>query len=216
MTLPQQPTASDAVVESIEWLFEPAWKGERLMARLRDGHVTLTDAHGQPAPVEMDEAARLLSQVLDANDALIDGIWTSMPFVDEAPGQIAAEPRQTFVAVDMVEVDGQPLHDVPYVERRRLLDSVVQESFRVRVSPAVRLPLEPWLAGWRERGFEHYLAKHVNSRYRPGEVSRQWLKIPTAKQPEPSLIRQLLGSRPKKVPHIADDPDPGVRRQPRP
>src|SRR5687767_6866709 len=233
-TLPQLPTPSDAVVQSIEWMFEPAWKGDRLMARFRDGRVTLTDAEGEPAAPELAEAAEVLEPVIDAEEALVDGIWTNMPFIgegsaarhladaiaeegltDELPDPIENEPRRAFVAVDLVDLDGQPLHDVPYLERRRLLTSVVEENIRVRISPAVRLPLHNWLLGWRAAGFEHYVAKHVNSRYHPGEVSDEWLQITTAERRGPSPVGRLFGVRPKKVLHIEDDGNPTVERKPR-
>jgi bifunctional non-homologous end joining protein LigD len=219
-TLPQQPTRSEVVVESIEWMFEPSWKGVRLMARLRGGRISITDEHGEPAPPELAEAAHLLEPVIDANEALIDGVWTSMPLADEgaigeARDLLAAERRPAFVAVDLVELDGQPLHEMPYLERRRLLESVLEEKARVRISQAVRRPIENWLPAWRALGFEHYLAKHVNSRYRPGEVSEQWLRISTAGQPERSLIDRLLGARQKKLPRIADDGTPYPERSPR-
>ena len=31
---PQRPTVANAEVLSVEWLFEPLWPGERLMARI--------------------------------------------------------------------------------------------------------------------------------------------------------------------------------------
>jgi bifunctional non-homologous end joining protein LigD len=231
--LPQQPTRSNAVVESVEWMFEPAWKGERLMARLRGGRVTITDENGRPAR-DLDEAAEVLEPVLDADEALIDGIWTEMSFIgegsaarhpadataeeapaDEPSDRIEDEPRRTFVAVDLVELDGQPLHDVPYLERRRLLASVIAENARVRISPAVRLPIDNWLAVLRTAGFGDYVAKHVNSRYRPGEVTDQWLQIPTVERRGPSPLARLLGARARKVLRIEDDASPNVGRNPR-
>jgi bifunctional non-homologous end joining protein LigD len=219
-TLPQQPTRTEVVVESIEWMFEPSWKGVRLMARLRGGRISITDEHGEPAPPELAEVAQLLAPLIDADEALVDGVWTSMPLADEgsigeARDLVAAERGPAFVAIDLVELDGQPLHEVPYLERRRLLQSVLQEKARVRISQAVRQPIQGWLPAWRKLGFEHYLAKHVNSRYRPGEVSEQWLRISTAGQPERSLIDLLLGARQKKLPRIADDGVPHPGRTPR-
>jgi bifunctional non-homologous end joining protein LigD len=219
-TLPQRPTPSDVVVESIDWMFEPSWKGERLMARVSDGRISITDRHGEPASQEQAEAAQLLEPVIDADEALIDGVWTRMPLADEgtageARDQVARDRRPAFVAVDLVELDGQRLHEVPYLERRRLLESVLEEKARVRISQAVRQPIQSWLPAWRAMGFEHYLAKHINSRYRPGEVSKQWLRISTAGQPERSMVDRLLGARQKKVPRIADDGTPYPERRPR-
>ena len=223
-TLPQLTTPSDAVITSVEWLFEPAWRGDRLMARLQDGSVTLTDELGEPASDSFAEAEEVLAPAIDADDALLDGVWTNMPFLgegsaarhladaiaeegllDEVPDPIENEPRRAYVAFDLVELDGQLLHDVPYLERRRLLTSVVAEDVRVRVSPAVRNPVAHWLHAWRQNGFTHYVAKHVNSRYHPGEVADDWLEVSIAERRGPSAMGRLVGARPKKVARIHDE-----------
>ena len=120
----------------------------------------LTDIEGRPAETEFGDAAKLLEGAIDADQALIDGSWTGMPFVGVGsparewartvagtaktrtpPDPASLEKRRAFVAWDLVELDGQMLHDIPYQERRRLLESVVIESPQVRVSPTVRPPL---------------------------------------------------------------------------
>lgn len=196
--LPQHATIQDAVVTSVEWLVEPCWTGDRLMARFEDGHVALSDPAGA-ATTNADLSAEL-ARAIDAHQALIDGIWTSMPFV----GEPHDDDRQTFVAWDLVELDGQLLHDLPLLERRRLLGSVLAVKGNVRISPAARPPIEGSLAGWRAIGCTHIVAKHVNSRYRPGETSSQWLKIGLAGKSQPSMVDRLLGRREPKVPHISD------------
>ncbi|HLY35726.1 MAG TPA: hypothetical protein VKU35_03350 [Candidatus Limnocylindria bacterium] len=196
--LPQLATVQDAVVTSVEWLVEPCWTGDRLMARFEGGKVALSDPLGAPTPNA--ELATQLVRAIDAEQAVIDGIWTSMPFI----GEPHDDDRQTFVAWDLVELDGQLLHDLPLLERRRLLGSVLAVRGNVRISPAVRPPIDGSLAGWQAIGCTHIIAKHVNSRYRPGETSSQWLKIGLVRKTQPSLIDLLLGHRQPKIPHISD------------
>ncbi len=43
-----------------------------------------------------------------------------------------------FVAIDLLWLDGEPLDDVPLLERKRLLDTVLAQSRLVRVTPFVR------------------------------------------------------------------------------
>jgi bifunctional non-homologous end joining protein LigD len=221
--LPQHATPAEVIITSVDWLFEPYWSGERLIARLQDGHVTLTDEAGEPAGAECAEAADELLTAIDAEAAVIDGVWTAQPFVgdgsgvrqwaetmaeeglvDEPPDPLSIETRRAFVALDLVELDGQSLADVPYQERRRLLASVVAENVRVRVSPAVKLPVRPWLHAWRGNGFTHYVAKHVNSRYRPGEQAEDWLIVSSEPEKYPSIAGRLMGQRPKKLRRIED------------
>lgn len=192
--LPQRSTYSSEQIGSVEWLFEPCWSGDRLMARLRDRRVTLSDGTGEAADAAFAEAGRALERLVDADQALIDGIWTEQ--LSEA-----TPPRASFVALDLVELDGQGLHDVPYLERRRLLESVVQEGHRVRISPVVRMPVSSWLDAWRSNGFDFYFAKHMNSRYRPGEFADDWLRIPIRQERAPTAMGRLfgrLGGRPPR------------------
>ena len=213
-----------AVISSVDWLYEPCWKGDRLMARISDGELRLTDRSGEPAR-GFDELRSVLPAAIDAEQAVIDGIWTAQPFI--GAGSAAAhlaealaeegligsvpDPRDTeraraFVAIDLVELDGQLLHDVPYLERRRLLESVVLESPQVRVTPAVTRPVEHWVAAWRNTGFTHYVAKHQNGRYRPGERTDDWIRISAAPEAAPTIFSRLFGQRPRKVRHISDAP----------
>ena len=79
-----------------------------------------------------------------------------------------------FVAVDLLEVDGTDLLDIPLLERRRLLDGIVVESDLVRRGLFVRAPVEPWLISWRSIGFRKITLKAQNSRYRPGTDADDW------------------------------------------
>jgi bifunctional non-homologous end joining protein LigD len=215
--LPQRPKPSDAIVRSVDWIYEPYWRGERLLAAVRDGQVSLTDEDGSPvSDPALTEAAGVLRRALvDADGALVDGVWTTQPFpgdavpaaaiADEPPvDPLAGDHGPVFVAVDLVELDGRPLHEVPCLERRRLLQSVLNETLRVRISPAVRMPVANWIEAWRKSGFDAYVAKHVNSRYRPGSVAEDWLRLQTVPQ-VPSTLERLMGRRQKPVVRIEDN-----------
>ncbi|MDP9244059.1 MAG: hypothetical protein M3O77_03135 [Chloroflexota bacterium] len=222
-TLPQRARRANAVVASVEWLFEPAWRGDRLLARYDAGRVSLSDEDGRTADERFPEAAEILRQSVLAKQALIDGIWTAQPFIgdgsaarhwadtlaseglaSEIPDPIERERRRAFVAVDLVELDGELLHEVPYQERRRVLESVLDEGIQVRVSPCVKQPISAWLVGWRANGFSHYLAKHQNSRYHPGEVNDDWLQISVAAEPMRGMVSRMFGTRDEKPRRISE------------
>ena len=193
------------------------------MASVERGRVSLTDEMGKPAGPEFDEAAEVISHAVMADQALLDGVWSAQPFVgdgslartwadtieqeglaDELPDPLEMERRRAFVAVDLVELDGEPLHDVPFQERRRLLESVVDEGVQVRLSPVVKQPLGGWLVGWRLNGFTHYLAKHMNSRYLPGERNDDWLKLSLRVEAPRGMIGRLIGGRGERIRRIRD------------
>jgi hypothetical protein len=79
-----------------------------------------------------------------------------------------------FVAVDLLWLDDEPLLDVPLLERKRILESVLRESTLVRRGIYVRPPIDAWLGSWRSLGISRIAFKAANSRYRPGEVNEQW------------------------------------------
>jgi hypothetical protein len=86
-----------------------------------------------------------------------------------------------FVAVDLLTVDGQDLFDIPLLERKRLLESVVEESELVRRGAFVRPPIDTWLASWRSLGFRELAYKGANGRYVAGAINDSWAiaRIPT-------------------------------------
>lgn len=198
--LPQRPTDERAEVDSVEWLFEPDWPGRRLLAHVRDGAVRLTDAAGDAVEDEPGVASLLARAVL-ARAATLDGVWTQHPFVDD---EGETHERATFMAIDLLALGGESVLDVPLQERRRLLESVVEQSLNVRVSPAVKQPVAGWLAGWRQAGFTHYLARHQNARYHPGGRSDDWLRVPLKAPPSPGLVRRIVGGRGPRPRRIRD------------
>ena len=185
--LPQRPTPARAEIASVEWLVEPHWHGARLIARVDAGGVHLND--------HLPGVADVLWNAIRAESAVIDGIWSPQP--------VSGEDRRAFVAVDCLELDGDSLLDVPLLERRRLLESVIAESDLVRLSPVVKHPIGGWLDSWRGIGFTHIVAKHQNSRYASGEQNEEWLKIPIVRDSGAGFAGRLLGTR-DRVRRIGD------------
>jgi ATP-dependent DNA ligase len=179
---------------------------------------------GRPAEADLPDAADLIGPAVLAESAVLDGVWTAQPFVgdgslartwaetlaeeglaEEVPDPLASERRRAFVAVDLLELDGQALYDVPFQERRRLLESVVDEGVQVRISPVVKFPVAGWLVGWRANGFTHYLAKHQNSRYFPGERNDDCLKLSLRAEPPRGMVGRLVGfGRGERIRRIRD------------
>ncbi len=83
-------------------------------------------------------------------------------------------PGSVIVAIDLLELDGESLLDVPLLERKRLLESVLDEGPLVRVGTYVRPPVDAWLGTWRALGFRQVVYKAANGRYLPGERNDGW------------------------------------------
>jgi ATP-dependent DNA ligase len=86
--------------------------------------------------------------------------------------------RLAFVATDLLWLDGEPLLDVPLLERKRVLEGVIGEAELVRRTAFVQPTATPSLVAWRSLGFLTLAWKAANSRYLPGEVNQGWTIAP--------------------------------------
>jgi ATP-dependent DNA ligase len=86
----------------------------------------------------------------------------------------AAVGPPAFVAIDLLLVDDEPILDVPLLERKRILEGVMDEAELVRRTVYVRPPVDPWIGTWRSLGFGQLAYKAANSRYRPGQANPDW------------------------------------------
>jgi hypothetical protein len=78
------------------------------------------------------------------------------------------------VLTDLLWLDDESLTDVPLLERKRILESVADESHLVRIGIHVKPPVDPWLGSWRAFGFRRLAYKAANSRYVPGAKNADW------------------------------------------
>lgn len=170
------------------------------------GSVQVLDEYGDDASMDGPQAIDQLRRAIKATEAVIDGVITKEAtsggentaiklfptvnpirkfFLGGTPeSDVKYEPRGprregpiAFVAIDLLSIDGQPLFDAPLLERKRLLESLVEQSDLVRISPWVRPPVRTWFNTWRSAGFRGLMMKGSNSRYRPGEETVEWAKV---------------------------------------
>jgi hypothetical protein len=78
------------------------------------------------------------------------------------------------VITDLLWLDGDWLIDVPLLERKRVLESIMPGDDLVRAGLYVRPPIHTWIGSWRAQGFLGITYKDANSRYRSGTVAADW------------------------------------------
>jgi len=163
--------------------------------------VRVVEDLGADLATELPALAAAIGSAVLAVDAIVDGVVsrqvglestgtapipelrtssTSM-FVRNAELDVAPRGASTpddaaegFIAFDLLRLDGTVLVDVPLLERKRLLESVLVESDLVRRSIHVRPPIDAWIGTWRSMGLRGGILKAANSRYRPGNDSIEW------------------------------------------
>jgi bifunctional non-homologous end joining protein LigD len=178
------------------WAFEVKWDGVRALLYWSSGH---------PAPTMRVESRNrkeigarypelhALGRQLGEHDAVLDGeivafderglpsferLQKRMHLTSEsAVARAAREIPVTYAIFDLLYLDGHPTIELPYGQRRELL-----EGLRLK-GPAWQVPAQrvggatELLAATAEQGLEGVIAKRLDSPYRPGERSGEWVKI---------------------------------------
>jgi ATP-dependent DNA ligase len=145
----------------------------------------VVDAHltHQPVQAIAEVAARDTVETPKAA-AAVGQMWfglrrggrTKAPQGPETVGRdpLPASVDIAIVVVDLLWLDDQPLLDVPLLERKRILESVLDESKLVRRGIYIRQPIDTWVGSWRTFGFNRMAFKAANSRYLPGQPNPDW------------------------------------------
>lgn len=182
---PRRPRFVRDFAESAEYILEPSWEGTRALAVIAPENRAFIGYGGDSvdAPRGLLDA---IAAVIDCESAVLDGVIVHS-FADEAelePGSTAEEAyqrppvaREIFVAVDVLEVDGESLVDVPLLERKRHLAGLLRPSANVRLSPYVARGMRAWRDTLAGQGFKRFIVKRINGRYAPGESKQDWLQI---------------------------------------
>jgi bifunctional non-homologous end joining protein LigD len=96
-----------------------------------------------------------------------------------SPAAIKARTAQTpvdYVIFDLLHLDGRCVRDLPYLERRELLEELGLDGPRWR-TPRYRLgDGANLLEAARRQGLEGIVAKRSDSPYRPGRRTGEWIK----------------------------------------
>ena len=91
--------------------------------------------------------------------------------------QLMSQTPVTYLVFDVLYVDGRSMVDEPYVERRRVLESLSLSGPSWQTPPHFEGDGDAVFAASREQGLEGVLAKRLDSRYYPGKRSDCWLKV---------------------------------------
>jgi bifunctional non-homologous end joining protein LigD len=91
--------------------------------------------------------------------------------------RLAAAAPVTYLVFDLLALDGEDLLDLPYAERRELLDGLNPTGRRWANTPWFRGGGAGVLEASRENGLEGVVAKRLDSPYRPGVRGPEWRKV---------------------------------------
>ena len=193
---PMLSTLADALPRSDDWLFEVKWDGYRAIAYVRGGEASLVSRNGNDLTTRFPQVAKEIVKATKSPHAVLDGEVCALD--DEGKASFSVMQQGSgplvFYAFDLLELDGEPLVDLPLAERRRRLEKLLDKGNRtVRISEAFD-DGEALKAAAEEQGLEGVIAKRAESRYVQGKRTRDWLKIKTHGRQEFVVVGYTAGS----------------------
>ncbi|HEX4807184.1 MAG TPA: DNA ligase D [Conexibacter sp.] len=196
---PMLARLSTMPADESRWGFEVKWDGVRAIARSEPGRIHLITRNGNDVTAAYPEL-RGLNRALGSHSAMLDGeivafdeqgrpsFQALQPRIhlrgESAVRRRAAETPVTYVIFDLLWLDGHPLLDLPYRERRKHLLAMGLDGEHWRVPGHHEGDGSALLAATREQGLEGVVAKRLDSRYLPGKRDGSWLKIKNARRQE--------------------------------
>jgi bifunctional non-homologous end joining protein LigD len=176
---PQLASLTERLPRGPDWLFEPKWDGYRAIVTVDGGEARLTSRNGKDLTERFREVARNVSKAVRTPSAVLDGEVCALD--EDGTARFEALQRGSgplvLLAFDLLELDGEPVRDLPLRERRELLEEVLDPTVRgVRLSPAFE-DGDALLEAARAQGLEGVVAKRADLPYRSGRRTSEWQKL---------------------------------------
>lgn len=189
--LPMLPTEGNLAQTGDDWIFEIAWPGIRTIAYVYGDNAQLMKDGKEDITTKFPEVANAL--LVNDNALVLDGIISAIPpgknsekkletRLEAGPGSIAEMVQNIpvmYVVFDVLEVDGETIINRPLAERREILAYVLTETKNTRINGALHGQGEEFASVASEMGIEKIIGKNLDSVYKPGEITRDWLVIRT-------------------------------------
>jgi bifunctional non-homologous end joining protein LigD len=174
-----------------DWVHEIKWDGMRVLADVADGRLRLSSRNENDVTSTFPELSTLAGPgmpddlLLDGEVvALDDGLPTFAALAermhvsnDRRARRLAVSRPVTFMAFDLLRLEGVDLTRQQLAQRRATLEAVGLAGPHAQVPPTYEdgLALQ---SATLEQGLEGVVSKRLSSRYSPGRRSPDWLKFP--------------------------------------
>jgi bifunctional non-homologous end joining protein LigD len=196
---PMLARIADLPPDDGSWAHEMKWDGLRALAYIGNGPARLLSRTGQDITRDYPELTGLGAAV-GRRQAVLDGEIVAMggdgwPDFERLQQRMHARPAAvarlaeslpaTYLAFDLLHLDGRPLLDEPYHARRALLEGLGLQGPRWQTPPSFTGEAgADVLAVSRQHGLEGIVSKRLASRYEPGKRTGSWRKIKNLRRQE--------------------------------
>ncbi len=189
--------------------FEPKYDGVRLQIHKQGSEIRLFTRRLSDVTKNMPDIIDVLkrsinafSAILDSEVIAVDTSGKALPFQDtlrrvtrerDVEEVIKRVPLKIWI-FDALMVDGEVIIDRPYLERRKLLESIVdKEVLTPFIMSDNKTVVEDFFNKVIAQGHEGIMAKDLRSPYTPGRRGTTWLKIKSAENLDLVIIAAEWG-----------------------
>jgi bifunctional non-homologous end joining protein LigD len=193
---PMLATPVDEPFDNKDWVFEIKWDGVRsvIFRNKSKGILEIHSRSGRDITHRYPEIAGAIDSAVKCNNSVVlDGeivVLNELGVPDFQRHQrrmnvdyardiesLSREAPATCFVFDVLYLDGQNLEKLSFIERRSILDKVIGNSARIRISDFIEEKGKSVFQSAIEMKLEGVVAKYKNSRYVQGTRSSCWLKI---------------------------------------
>jgi len=190
---PMMATLVQDAFDDENWIFEPKWDGVRALAICQRDATALLSRNQNDITATYPEFAKLHDRLV-CNDAIVDGEIVAMqagrPSFERLQSRInlqnerdieriSKEIPATFIAFDLLYMDGKSLVNEPVERRKELLDDLVVTTDHVQVSPYTECDGINLFETAKAMNLEGIVGKKLGYPYKPGKRVREWVKVKT-------------------------------------
>jgi bifunctional non-homologous end joining protein LigD len=186
-------TAGQLPADARGWVTETKLDGCRSMARVYGEGAQLFSRPGNQLAARFPEVTAALATALDGRAAILDGELvtpdprTGAPCFQLLQRRLAVpSPRRmlqasipaTLCVFDILNLDGADLTQLPYLQRRAILEELPLRGTKAIAVPPVwpDLAADVVLDVMRDLSLEGVVMKRADSTYQPGRRSKSWVK----------------------------------------
>jgi bifunctional non-homologous end joining protein LigD len=190
---PMLALLKDSAPEGDNWAYEFKWDGVRAIVYVEGGRVRATTRNDKDLVATFPEL-RSIGEFLGSRSAVLDGELVAFD-QDGRPSFGLLQQRlhlgsrtevvrrshdvpASYLAFDLLYLDGRPRFDLSYDERRKLLDSLKLAGESFATPPSFSGGQKAGvLQTTKDRGLEGIVAKRRTSPYRQGSRNGDWVKV---------------------------------------
>lgn len=181
------------------WGYEIKWDGYRTLVFIADGGTQLQSSSGRDVTDRWPEF-RNLAGAVNAPTAILDAELLVFDDAGRPSFELVQQSGRGFEReavlhiFDVLSIDGTDTVGLPYTNRRQLLDNLVEPCANCLI-PAHRVgDGAALLEATVEQGLEGVIAKRLDSTYRVGGRSKDWVKVKNRRRVEVVIGGYTSGS----------------------